>query len=134
MLAGFICLYSIFLLCRYDTTRTTSDAITFPKLIQWIEFFVRIIWFKIKFKSLINKLKLTLYSRKGNSTGWGEPYLVELNCSGRPMITDFGCLTFWSPDILVANIVDFLKWSDSKNVTAYIGTLLGYYCLRLTEI
>ena len=31
-------------------------------------------------------LTLALYSWKGNSTGQGDPYLVESNCSGKPLI------------------------------------------------
>ena len=58
-MAGLISLCTIFLLCRYDTAQTISDAIMFPipgklskiflfvhirqKLIQWTDYFVRIL-------------------------------------------------------------------------------------------
>ena len=60
-----------------------------------------------------------MYSWKGNGTGWGDPYLVEPNCSGRLMTTDFGCLPFWSAEILVANIDESMKGSDRKQLAAY---------------
>ena len=130
MVADFISLYAISLLPRYDTARATSDATTFPKLIQWIEFFVCIIMVQNQIQITHKKIEIRWYSWKGNSTGWGEPYLVEPNCSGKPLINDSGCWPFWSEDILVANIDDSMKWSDSKQLAVYIGTLLGYHCLR----
>ena len=40
----------------------------------------------------LNWLTLASYSWKGNSTEWADSYQVESNCSGKPLITDFGSL------------------------------------------
>ena len=55
---------------------------------------------------------------KAVASGGVTPYLFERNCSGRPLITDFGCLPFWTAEILVADIVESMKWSDSKQLAA----------------
>ena len=67
----------------------------------------------------MNKLRLVSYSWKGNSTRWGDSYLVEPNCSGRHSITDFCCLPFRSAGELVTNIFEYMKWSDSKQLNTY---------------
>ena len=46
---------------------------------------------------------------KAVASGGVTPYLFERNCSGRPLITDFGCLPFWTAEILVADIVESMK-------------------------
>ena len=51
-------------------------------------------------------LRLASHRWKVNSIGWGDLYLVEQKFSRKPLITDFGCLTFWSVEILVANVVE----------------------------
>ena len=107
---------------RFQYRKTVKDIFFVhirQKLIQWTDVFIRIKWFKIKFAELINKLRLGSYSKKSNSTGWGDPYLVEPNCSGRPLVTDFGCLSFWSVEILVANIAESMKRSGSKQLATY---------------
>ena len=64
-------------------------------------------------------MRLASYSWKDNSTGLGDSYLVQLNRSERLLIIDFSCLSFRSMEILVANIVESMKWSDIKQLAAY---------------
>ena len=66
-----------------------------------------------------NKLRLASCSWKDNSTGLGDPYLVEPNCSGKPLMAYFGFLPFWSARILLANIAEAMKYSDSKKLAPY---------------
>ena len=48
-------------------------------------------------------------------TECSDPNLVESNFLGKPLITYLG----WSAEMLVANIVEPMKWSDSKQLAVY---------------